>query len=386
MAGPCPKHWPARPSLSGTVPARLARGRTGAFALAIATGWAFGCGGAGGIAAAPEPPPPPTGLNEVERSAIEVFRQAAPSVVFITTVAVEQDVLRRNLTAIPRGTGSGVVWDDRGHIVTNFHVIRDADAARVTLADQSVWPAELVGYHSAKDLAVLRIAAPTEQLRALARGRSNDLLVGQSVFAIGNPFGLDQTLSTGVISGLDREIMSPAQRPIQGVIQTDAAINPGNSGGPLLDSRGNLIGINTALYSPSGAYAGIGFAVPVDTIDRIVTQLIAHGRVIRPGLGLRMDEAGLGHRLGVRGVLVVSIPPGSPALAAGIKPTRRDPATGQILLGDLIVAFDGEPVHSAIDIYRLLDRHEVGDTATLSLLRQSARFDVTMLLQAEADE
>ncbi|MBZ0121385.1 MAG: trypsin-like peptidase domain-containing protein, partial [Sandaracinaceae bacterium] len=222
--------------------------------------------------AAGEPMPAPVvvtprgDLSDAEQATVQLFENAAPSVVYITALSVRADYLRRNLLEIPEGTGSGFLWDDRGHVVTNFHVIRGADGARVTLADHSTWPAELVGVAAEKDIAVLRIRAPREVLRALPIGASHDLQVGQHVFAIGNPFGLDHTLSTGVISGLEREIMSVGNRPIQGVIQTDAAINPGNSGGPLLDSAGRLIGMNTSIVSPSGSSAGIGFAVPVDTI------------------------------------------------------------------------------------------------------------------------
>lgn len=333
-------------------------------------------------AVAVEPPPAPVearpavvtprgDLSDAEQSTIDLFRNASPSVVFITKLSVRMDPFRRNPMATPEGTGSGFIWDERGHIVTNYHVIAGADGARVTLADQSVWPAQLVGAHPAKDLAVLRIEAPPERLRPLPIGTSEDLQVGQHVFAIGNPFGLDHTLSAGVISGLGREIMSIGRRPIQGVIQTDAAINPGNSGGPLLDSSGRLIGVNTAIYSPSGTNAGIGFAVPVDTVGDVVPQLISKGRVQRPGLGVQLDEGRLARRLGLRGALVLGVVPGSGAESAGLVPTRRDPRTGRILLGDLIVAVDDEPVTHEIDLYRVLDRHEVGDTVDVTVVRNN---------------
>jgi len=205
-------------------------------------------------------------LAEEEKTTIALFRQASPSVVHITTLAVRQDAFSLDVFQIPQGTGSGFVWDNQGRIVTNFHVIRDADAAQVTLADHSSWKARLVGAYPDKDLAVLMVDAPKDRLHPIAIGTSHDLQVGQRLFAIGNPFGLDQSLTTGIISALGREIESVNRRAIKDMIQTDAAINPGNSGGPLLDSSGRLIGVNTAIYSPSGASAGIGFAIPVDEV------------------------------------------------------------------------------------------------------------------------
>jgi S1-C subfamily serine protease len=284
--------------------------------------------------------------------------------VFITKLAVRVDPFRRNAMAFPEGTGSGFVWDASGHVVTNYHVIAGADAARVTLGDASVWDASLVGAYPEKDIAVLRIRAPADQLRPLPVGTSADLQVGQHVFAIGNPFGLDHTLSSGVISGLGREIMSIGQRPIQGVIQTDAAINPGNSGGPLLDSAGRLIGVNTAIYSPSGASAGVGFAVPVDTVRRVVTQLVTTGRVERAGLG---------------------VIEGSGAAQAGLIPSRRDPTTGSLILGDVIVAIDAEPVADSLDLYRILDRREVNDVVQVTVIREGQRLELPVRLGAIVD-
>jgi S1-C subfamily serine protease len=249
-----------------------------------------------------------------------------------------------------------------------------------------VWRAKIVGAEPDKDLAVLRIEAPPEKLRAIAVGTSADLQVGQKVFAIGNPFGLDQTLTTGVISGLNREIKSLTGRPIQGVIQTDAAINPGNSGGPLLDSAGRLIGVNTAIYSPSGAYAGIGFAVPVDTVNRIVPQLVAHGKVVRPGLGIVPEQADIARQLKLRGllkqegVLVRSVPPGSSAEQAGLVGMTQ----GQrgVILGDLIVGIDGQQISELNDLYRELDKHSVGDVVVLDVVRSSEKREVKLTLQA----
>lgn len=321
-------------------------------------------------------------LSPVEQTTVAIFRNASPSVVFITKLEVRMDQFRRNAMAMPAGTGSGFVWDTQGHIVTNYHVIAGADGARVTLSDQSVWPAQLVGAYPDKDLAVLRIDAPEDKLPPLPVGSSSDLVVGQHVFAIGNPFGLDQTLSTGVISGLGREIMSMSQRPIQGVVQTDAAINPGNSGGPLLDSAGRVVGVNTAIYSPSGASAGVGFAVPIDIVARVVPQLIATGRVERAGLGVQLDDGQLANRLRLRGALVLGVVPGSGAERAGLRPARRDPRDGRVLIGDLIVAVDGDAVANSIDLYRVLDRHEVGDEVVVTTVRSGQRVDVRVSLSA----
>jgi S1-C subfamily serine protease len=328
---------------------------------------------------AQSPEPLPDELASDEQRSIRIFRNAAPSVVFITTIAVRTDLFRRNAMAIPQGTGSGFLWDDKGHIVTNFHVVKGADAARVTLSDHSSYSARLVGAAADKDIAVLHIDVSGEKLRPLPRGTSADLLVGQQTLAIGNPFGLDHTLSVGVVSGLGREIKSIEGRPIFGVIQTDAAINPGNSGGPLLDSRGRLVGINTAIYSPSGASAGIGFAVPVDIVNRIVPELIAHGKVTRPGLGIRFDPA-VSRQAGVKGVLVLGVVEGSPAEEAGIQPTRRDPRTGDLILGDVIVAIDGTKVESEKDLFRALDTKKVGDSLKVKIQRgrQETELSVTL--------
>ncbi len=331
--------------------------------------------------AAPRPVAARGDLGAEEKSTIALFRQASPSVVHITTLTVTRDFFSLNLLQIPEGTGSGFVWDPAGNIVTNFHVIQNADVAQVTLSDQSSWKARLVGAAPDKDLAVLRIDAPTGRLRPIPIGSSKDLQVGQKVFAIGNPFGLDQTLTTGVISALGREIESVTRRPIQGVIQTDAAINPGNSGGPLLDSAGRLIGVNTQIYSPSGAFAGIGFAIPVDTVNRFVPELIRYGKVIRPGIGVQVAEDQIAQRLGLTGVLVVDVARGSAAAKAGIRPTTRD-SFGRVRLGDVIVAIDGKKIESVNDLFLVLDNYKVGDTVTLSVLRDGKRQEVKATLEA----
>ena len=321
-------------------------------------------------------------LAQDEKSTIELFKIVSPSVVYITSIAVQRDFFSFRALEIPQGTGSGFVWDENGYIVTNFHVIKDAQSAEVTLADSSTWKAKLVGFEPDKDLAVLKIDAPRRLLRAITVGTSSDLEVGQKVFAIGNPFGFDHTLTTGVISGLGREIESVSRRPIQGVIQTDAAINPGNSGGPLLDSSGRLIGINTAIVSPSGAYAGIGFAVPVDVVNRMVPQIIRYGKVQKPVLGVTIAEDHVVTRLGAEGVLIFTVKPGGAADKAGVRPTRRD-RKGRIVLGDLIVAVDNKKVSDSKDLFRILDNHNIGDTVRLRIRRPDGEINLDVRLQAQ---
>jgi S1-C subfamily serine protease len=316
-----------------------------------------------------------------EKSTIGLFRQASPAVVNITAIGVQRDLFTLNLYQIPQGTGSGFVWDTRGNIITNFHVIQNAAVAQVTLGDQSNWKAQVVGVAADKDLAVLRIDAPAERLRPIPLGTSKELQVGQSVLAIGNPFGLDQSLTTGVISALGREIDSVTRRPIQGVIQTDAAINPGNSGGPLLDSAGRLIGVNTQIYSPTGASAGIGFAIPVDTVNRIVPELIRSGKIIRPGLGVELAEEQIARKIGINGALIVDVMRGGPAAKAGIRRTRRE-SSGRVILGDVITAIDGKKVESPNDLFLILENHQVGDVVTVALLRDGKTIQTKVTLEA----
>jgi S1-C subfamily serine protease len=251
----------------------------------------------------------------------------------------------------------------------------------VTLADHSVWDAQLVGVAPDHDLAVLYIKAPKHQLRPLAIGTSADLEVGQSVFAIGNPFGLDQTLTTGIISALGREIRATTGRTIAGVIQTDAAINPGNSGGPLLDSAGRLIGVNMAIVSPSGSNAGIGFAVPVDTVNRIVPQLIRQGEITRAGLGVRIGDDRVSRRLNLPGVLIIEVDKGSAAEAAGLRSTQVD-AKGGVKLGDVIVAIDGERIETSDDLFNAMEKRAVGEVVKVTVLRSERRLSMAVTLQA----
>jgi len=327
--------------------------------------------------AVPRPVTPAGDLAEAEKATIELFRRCSQSVVYITAISVRRDRFSFNPIEIPAGTGSGFVWDETGHIVTNFHVvaraISDDDRIRVTLADQTTHLAQIVGGAPDNDIAVLQLETTPKNLVPMPVGASSDLQVGQNVLAIGNPFGLDQTLTTGVVSGLGREIKADSGRTIFDVIQTDAAINPGNSGGPLLDSSGRLIGMNTAIYSPSGAYAGIGFAIPVDTINRVVPQLLRHGKVIRPGFGIQIANDQIMRQLGIKGVLVLKVQPGGAADEAGFQPTVVD-EQDQIRLGDIIVEIDGVKIENSDDLFKVMDAHEVGDTVTVKLLR-NARTD-----------
>jgi S1-C subfamily serine protease len=317
--------------------------------------------------AQPRPIAPAGDLAADEKATIQLFKQSSRSVVHITTLALAQD-LNMNVFEAPQGSGSGFIWDEKGHIVTNFHVARNASQWKVTLADQSTWDAVPIGGWPDVDLAVLRIDAPPERIHPLLIGTSDDLEVGQKVFAIGNPFGLDQTLTTGIISGLGRRIPSVGERFIDGVIQTDAAINPGNSGGPLLDSRGRLIGMNTAIASPSGASAGVGFAIPVDTIQRVVPQLLRYGKVVRPVIGAEYFPDANTRRWGLQGVLIGTVEPGGAADRAGLRPTRRA-ATGEILPGDLIVAVAGKQVVTVGEFFVALEEHRPGDKVKLSIVR-----------------
>jgi S1-C subfamily serine protease len=318
-------------------------------------------------------------LTNEEKSVTALFEGASPSVVYITSLALRRDFFRFNVMEIPSGTGSGFVWDDRGNIVTNFHVIRDASRAEVTLADGSTWEAKLIGYAREKDLAVLHIEAPRSRLQSIRIGTSSDLKVGQSVLAIGNPFGYDQTLTTGIVSALGREIESTDGVPIRDVIQTDAAINPGNSGGPLLDSAGRLIGVNTAIVSPSGGYAGVGFAIPVDTVNWVVPQLIAHGKVQRPSLGIDIASDHIVRRSGIEGAVVTRVVEGSSADRAGIRPISRD-RRGRVVVGDVIVAVDGEPVRTGGELGLVLESFEEGDTVTVTVNRDGAKKDLRVRL------
>lgn len=321
--------------------------------------------------------PLPLGMTQQEQHTIRLFEQAAPSVCFITTSTIRRSYYSRNLQEIPSGSGSGFVWDNDGHIVTNYHVIQNADRATVTLSDGTTYEATVVGEEPAKDLAVLKIEAPRNKLTPIPVGGSSNLRVGQNVYAIGNPFGLDQTLTTGVVSALGREINSVSGIPIRDVIQSDAAINPGNSGGPLLNSSGQLIGVNTAIYSPSGASAGIGFSIPVDVVKWVVPDLIQYGRVNRPLIGVELARP----LRDVEGAVVLNVVEDSPAEAAGLRGTVLD-NRGNIVLGDVIVAVNEDPITTNSDLYLALEKYRAGEEVTVSVQRENKVYDVPIILKA----
>jgi S1-C subfamily serine protease len=319
-------------------------------------------------------------LADDEKNTIAVFREVSPSVVYITTIELQRNIFTLNVYEIPKGTGSGFIWDRQGRIVTNYHVIADAGRIEVTLADHSTWKAALVGAAPDRDLAVLQISAPADKLPPIMVGESENLLVGQKVFAIGNPFGLDQTLTTGVVSALGREIKSVTNRSIHNVIQTDAAINPGNSGGPLLDSAGRLIGVNTMIYSPSGASSGVGFAVPVHEVNRVVPQIIRHGKMFRPGLRISIAPENVVRELNLEGILIMNVASGSSAERAGLQGTRQ--VWGGLILGDIILGVNRVRVKTYNQLRDEMEKYKVGDTVTLTLLRDNRQVDVDIALEA----
>lgn len=321
-----------------------------------------------------------------EQATIELFEQSRDSVVFISTRSLVRDFWTRNVFSVPRGTGSGFIWDSAGHVVTNYHVIEGASEAIVKLADGRDYQAALVGASPDHDIAVLKIGVAFRAPPPVPIGTSFDLKVGQKVFAIGNPFGLDWTLTTGIVSALNRALQPDPSGPlIEGLIQTDAAINPGNSGGPLLDSAGRLIGINTAIYSPSGAYAGIGFAVPVDTVMRVVPQLIRTGRYIRPSLGIEVDES-LNERLrrltGRDGVFVLDVHDGSAAQRAGLAGIEIH--RGAVIPGDVIKAVGDRAVTTVAELLAALDHYRVGEAVALRVERDGRERTVVVELQPGA--
>ncbi len=328
---------------------------------------------------------PRSNLTNQERTIIETFEDSAPSVVYITSLSSRTALRGFTLVEIPqKGTGSGFIWDSNGHIVTNYHVIQDAKRVKVTLSDQSSWDAVYVGAAPHKDLAVIRIDAPPAKLKPIAIGTSEDLRVGQAVLAIGNPFGLDQTLTTGIVSALGRTIRSVSNRKIEGAIQTDAAINPGNSGGPLLDSAGRLIGVNTMIISESGSSAGIGFAVPVDTVNRVVPQLIEHGEIIRPELGVKLFNENLARRLGRRGVVIESVTRRGPAARAGLRGFIQT-QEGDVIWGDIIERVDDFEIKTRDDLLNALETYKPGDVVTVHYLRGREHRKVLITLQRPSD-
>jgi len=339
---------------------------------------------ANGANAEPRQVTPRGKLAVDEKATIQLFENSRDSVVYITTRSQVQDFWSRNIFSVPRGTGSGFIWDESGHVITNYHVIEDASEATIRLANGKDYPASLVGASPLHDIAVLNIKVSHRLSPPLPIGTSHDLRVGQKVYAIGNPFGLDWTLTNGIVSALDRSLTEENGNTVEHLIQTNAAINPGNSGGPLLDSAGRLIGINTAIYSPSGASAGIGFAVPVDTINRVVPQLISHGRYTRPALGIGTDEdinQRLTAILEIKGVVILQVPQGTAADAAGLKGVEvtRD---GSVIPGDIITAIEGKPVDSVSKLAARLDDFRVGDRIRLTVKRQGKSREVQLILQS----
>jgi S1-C subfamily serine protease len=334
--------------------------------------------------AAPRPVVPRGELTVEEKSNITIFEASKGSVVFISTSDRIIDYWTRDVMTVPRGTGSGFIWDEAGHVVTNRHVIAGAESANIRLSDGRDYPATLVGQSAAHDIAVLKITVPTNPPSPVPVGSSNDLQVGQKVFAIGNPFGLDWTLTTGIVSALDRSLTGDNGVVIQHLVQTDAAINPGNSGGPLLDSAGRLIGINTAIYSPSGGSAGVGFAVPVDTVNRVVPQLIATGHYAPPSLGVETDDLLsriIARQLGVVGVAIVRVPAGSAGARAGLRGVRNG-GRGTVIPGDVILAVNGKNVDSVARMLAYLDDYKPGTPVRLSVWREGETIEVAVTLQS----
>ncbi|MFT4823669.1 MAG: S1-C subfamily serine protease [Halioglobus sp.] len=309
--------------------------------------------------------------TEDEANSTEVFSKASPAVVFVTNKALRRDFFSLNIQEIPRGSGTGFVWDSSGLIVTNFHVIAGAHRLTVTTQDQTEYDAQVIGVAPEKDLAVLRIENPPKDLVTLPLGDSSELSVGRKVLAIGNPFGLDTTLTTGIVSALGREIQAASNRKIRGVIQTDAAINPGNSGGPLLNSLGQLVGVNTAIYSPSGASAGIGFAIPVNTVRSVIPQLISYGRILRPIIGIELASDRWIKRYRIEGLPVVRVDPGLPADQAGISGARRN-SRGDVLLGDIITHLNEIPIRTNDDYLSAMEALQPGDTVVLKTRYEEA--------------
>ncbi len=320
-------------------------------------------------------------LTNDESNNMAIFKAAGPSVVFVTNTQLRRQRFSRNVLEIPRGSGTGFVWHESGLIVTNYHVVHGANKITITLGSGADYEATVVGSAPEKDIALLRIDAPDEELVAIPLGDSAGLSVGRKVLAIGNPFALDTSLSVGVVSALGREIKSVNNRTIKNVIQTDAAINPGNSGGPLLNSMGKLIGVNAAIYSPSGASAGIGFAIPVNTLKIIIPQLIKHGKLYRPVLGIETLTDYWTKRLRVKGIAILSVKSGFPAEQAGMIGVRED-RRGKIHLGDVIIAIDGESVSNEDTLLSVLEKFEPGDTVKVTTLREEEIHHYEVVLTA----
>jgi S1-C subfamily serine protease len=331
-------------------------------------------------------------LDADERQAVEVFKKVKPSVVNVDLVQVKRVAWDDSASERQTSAGSGFIWDDDGRIVTNFHVVaemytRPDMMVRITMSDRSAYDAVIVGTAPDYDLAVLQFAPhnrpSADKIKKIELGSSHDLEVGQKVYAIGNPFGLSLTMTTGIISALGRTVESPTRTPIPGIIQTDAAINPGNSGGPLLDKSGNLIGVNTAIASavPNGGNVGIGFAIPADTVNEVVTQIIQSGRVLRPDLGIKLfDQRKLRQARYDHGVMIEQTTLNGPAAKAGLLGIRRNPVSRSLEPGDIIIAVNGQTIDSVEDYERVVRKLRPGDQATVKILRKDADQDVTLIV------
>lgn len=316
-------------------------------------------------------------LGASEKALIALFERTSPSVVYINTSAYRRDYFSRNILEVPKGSGSGFVWDKEGHIVTNWHVIQGAKKIEVTFVGGKTFEAELVGEAPDKDLAILKLEEELDDIKPLALGNSSKLKVGQSTIAIGNPFGLDHTLTTGVVSSLGREIDSPGGVKIRDIIQTDAAINPGNSGGPLLDSSGRLIGVNTAIISPSGGYSGIGFSIPVDALKWIIPELIKYGQIQRPTLGISIVQDRYVPEE-VQGVIVANVIEGGAADLAGVLPSRS--VRNTIAWGDRIIGLGDFDIKDYSDLVLALENFKVGDQVFLRIVREGEELDLELEL------
>ncbi len=310
-------------------------------------------------------------LLESEKNTISIFKNSVDTVVNVSNIQIaRRGFFDMDPTEVPAGAGTGFVWDTNGHIVTNYHVIRGGDKFVVNFHnDPKQYEAEVVGSEPRKDIAVLKVKNIPSKFKPLQIGTSGNLSVGQKALAIGNPFGLDHTLTQGIISALERKIEGIGGVKIHGMIQTDCSINPGNSGGPLIDSKGQLIGMNTMIFSASGSSAGVGFAVPVDTIKRIVPDLIKYGKVNRPGLGIALLEDNYKAYFNVeKGLVIKYVDPSSPAGKLGLKGMTRDPR-GRYYLGDILLKLDGKEVNTYDDIYNLLENYKIGQEVTITYLR-----------------
>ncbi len=322
----------------------------------------------------------PPYLMPDEVNTIKLFQKYSSSVVNINSMRVQRYLFSFDTTEVPAGTGTGFIWNSDGHIVTNFHVIQDANQIIVSFKNGQTAKASVVGVEPSKDIAVLKTEFPKNlEVSPLSLSDSNKLLVGQKVVAIGSPFGLDQTVTTGIISALGRSIVGVGNVTIRDMIQTDASINPGNSGGPLLDSRGFLLGMNTMIYSQSGSSAGVGFAVPANTIVRTVNDIIKYGRVKQPGIGISFFDDSVTRRLGMRGVLIKEVAENGPAEKAGMRGTMRN-RYGEILIGDLIVAVDGAKIATYDDLYLVFDQKKIGDEVTVTIVRNRKQIDLKIKL------